>query len=56
MIIKMCPWMRITSHKAWEKIKEKTGLIGIQITIEKKIPVAAGLAGVVAMEGQSLRA
>lgn len=33
-------------YKAWEKIKEKTGINrGIQITIEKKIPVAAGLAG-----------
>ncbi len=34
------------AYKAWEKIVEKTNLLrGIHITIDKNIPVAAGLAG-----------
>lgn len=33
-------------YKAWEKMKEKTGINrGIHITIDKKIPIASGLAG-----------
>lgn len=37
---------RNLAYKAWEKITQKTGVDkGIHITIDKKIPVAAGLAG-----------
>lgn len=33
-------------YKAWEKLKEKTNIKrGIKITIDKQIPIAAGLAG-----------
>lgn len=33
-------------YKAWEKIQEKTGVKrGIEVTVDKKIPIAAGLAG-----------
>lgn len=33
-------------YKAWEKIREKTGINrGVGIIIDKKIPIAAGLAG-----------
>src|SRR5699024_9157428 len=33
-------------YKVWEKLKEVTGIDkGIHIKIEKKIPIAAGLAG-----------
>lgn len=33
-------------YKAWEKLKEKTGIErGVKISIQKEIPIAAGLAG-----------
>lgn len=33
-------------YKAWEKIQEKTGIRkGIEVTVEKRIPIAAGLGG-----------
>ena len=33
-------------YKAWEKLQEKTGIKkGIEVTVDKRIPIAAGLAG-----------